>query len=275
MKEQDIPYSQLTALGVDIKTLTQDDISRLISGQKTEIRAFSIEYSQDRENFLKKEDIKYNIQDENGTKKLKFEGRIAVEEQYYAQNTPENVELFKKNNIQYDKAPENEKLLKLKDALLTFAILDNPLLGAAISIYYLAKVIPRRLHIKNEMGLTRSEIKQLQNGEIIQHKNNRNENIFIQLDQATNSISSIKQSQINPPDTILGQNLTSQEKIKIMMGQSVKLNNGLEIKLNLLRNNGLEYKDAKGNEISYEDAKRASTIKNDQSESSKKSQLKL
>jgi hypothetical protein len=275
MKEQDIPYKQLEALGLDTKALTQEDISRLLHNEKTEVRAFSIEYTKDREDFLKNENIKYNIREDGGKKKLEFEGRIAIEANYYAQNTPETIELLKKANIQYEQAPENEKLLKLKDALLVLAVLDNPLIGAAISIYYLAKVIPKRLEVKNDMGLSRSEIKQLKKGETIQHKNERNEIVLMQFDKATNSISSVKQTQINPPDEILGQKLTPQDKIHILMGETVQLKNGIQIQLNLLRSNGIEYKDSKGKEISFDVAKHAATQQNDQTISNNKHQMKV
>lgn len=275
MKEQDIPYKQLEALGVDTKALTQEDISRLLHNEKTEVRAFSIEYTKDREDFLKNENIKYNIREDGGKKKLEFEGRIAIEANYYAQNTPETIDLLKKANIQYEQAPENEKLLKLKDALLVLAVLDNPLIGAAISIYYLAKVIPKRLEVKNNMGLSRSEIKQLKKGETIQHKNERNEIVLMQFDKATNSISSVKQTQINPPDEILGQKLTPQDKIHILMGETVQLKNGIQIQLNLLRSNGIEYKDSKGMEISFDVAKHAATQQNDQTISNNKHQMKV
>lgn len=275
MKEQDIPYKQLEALGLDTKALTQEDISRLLHNEKTEVRAFSIEYTKDREDFLKNENIKYNIREDGSKKKLEFEGRIAIEANYYAQNTSETIDLLKKANIQYEQAPENEKLLKLKDALLVLAVLDNPLIGAAISIYYLAKVIPKRLEVKNDMGLSRSEIKQLKKGETIQHKNERNEIVLMQFDKATNSISSVKQTQINPPDEILGQKLTSQDKIKILMGETVQLKNGIQIQLNLLRSNGIEYKDSKGKEISFDVAKQTAAQQNDQSIHNNKHQVKL
>lgn len=275
MKEQDIPYKQLEALGLDTKALTQEDISRLLHNEKTEVRAFSIEYTKDREDFLKNENIKYNIREDGGKKKLEFEGRIAIEANYYAQNSPETIDLLKKANIQYEQAPENEKLLKLKDALLVLAVLDNPLIGAAISIYYLAKVIPKRLEVKNDMGLSRSEIKQLKKGETIQHKNERNEIVLMQFDKATNSISSVKQTQINPPDEILGQKLTPQDKIHILMGETVQLKNGIQIQLNLLRSNGIEYKDSRGKEISFDVAKHAATQQNDQTISNNKHQVKI
>lgn len=275
MKEQDIPYKQLEALGLDTKALTQEDISRLLHNEKTEVRAFSIEYTKDREDFLKNENIKYNIREDDGKKKLEFEGRIAIEANYYAQNTPATIDLLKKANIQYERAPENEKLLKLKDALLVLAVLDNPLIGAAISIYYLAKVIPKRLEVKNDMGLSRSEIKQLKKGETVQHKNERNEIVLMQFDKATNSISSVKQTQINPPDEILGQKLTPQDKIHILMGETVQLKNGIQIQLNLLRSNGIEYKDSKGKEISFDVAKHAATQQNDQTISNNKHQMKV
>ena len=275
MKEQDIPYKQLEVLGLDTKALTQEDISRLLRNEKTEVRAFSIEYTKDREDFLKNENIKYNIREDGSKKKLEFEGRIAIEANYYAQNTSETIDLLKKANIQYEQAPENEKLLKLKDALLVLAVLDNPLIGAAISIYYLAKVIPKRLEVKNDMGLSRSEIKQLKKGETIQHKNERNEIVLMQFDKATNSISSVKQTQINPPDEILGQKLTPQDKIHILMGETVQLKNSIQIQLNLLRSNGIEYKDSKGKEISFDVAKHAATQQNDQTISNNKHQMKV
>ena len=158
---------------------------------------------------------------------------------------------------------------------MVLAVLDNPLIGAAISIYYLAKVIPKRLEVKNDMGLSRSEIKQLKKGETIQHKNERNEIVLMQFDKATNSISSVKQTQINPPDEILGQKLTPQDKIHILMGETVQLKNGIQIQLNLLRSNGIEYKDSKGKEISFDVAKHAATQQNDQTISNNKHQMKV
>lgn len=276
MTEKDIPYNQLEAMGFDPKSLSKEDLSRLLNNQKTEVHPFSIEFTPEREAFLKKENIDYSIKtDGNGAKKLEFSGRIAIEANYYAENTPETIDLLKRANIQYDKAPENDRLLKLKDALLVLAVLDNPLIGAAISIYYLAKVIPKRLEVKNEMGLSRSEIKQLQKGETIQHKDKANEIYIMQLDKDTNSISYVKQTQINPPDQILGQKLTPQEKIKILMGETVQLNNGIQIQLNLLRSNGLEYKNSKGEEISFDVAKHAATQQNNQNVSNNKHQVKL
>ena len=270
MSEKDIPYNQLEALGLDTRSLTPEDIKKLLHNEKTEVHAFSVDYTKERENFLKNENIKYNVSEEGGVKKLNFEGRISIEANYYAENTPQNIDLLRKANIQYDKAPENENLLKLKDALLVLAVLDNPLIGAAISIFYLAKVIPKRLEVKNDMGLSRGEIRQLQKGDTIQHKDANNELYVMQLDKATNSITYVKQNQINPPDEILGQKLSPQEKIKILMGETVQLQNGIQIQLNLLRSNGLEYKDSKGKEISLDAAKQEASLKNEH-----KHQIKL
>ena len=275
MKEQDIPYKQLEALGIDTKSLTPDDISKLLRNEKTEVRTFSIDYTQDRENFLKNENIKYNTKEEGGVKKLQFEGRISIETNYYAENTPQNADLLKRANIQYDKAPEKDNILKIRDSLALAAAILNPEIGAILAIYYAMKIIPKRLEIKNEMGLSRNEIKQLQNGETIQHKDKENNIVIMQLDKATNSISYVKQNQINPPDEILGQKLTPQDRIRILMGESVQLQNGVQIQLNLFRANGLEYKNSKGEEISFDVAKQTAAQQNDQSIHNNKHQMKL
>jgi hypothetical protein len=96
----------------------------------------------------------------------------------------------------------------------------------------------------------------------------------MQLDKATNSISYVNQSQIIPPDTILGQKLTPQDKIRILKGESIQLQNGIQIQLNLLRTNGLEYKNSKGEEISFDVAKNAATQKNEET-TGNKHQMKL
>ena len=274
MKEQDIPYKQLEALGLDPKSLTQEDIKKLLHNEKTEIRTFSFEYTPEKENFLKSENIKYNVRDDGNSKKLEFEGRISIETNYYAQNTAQNIDLLKRANIQYDKAPENNEILKLRDSLALAAAVLNPQFGALLAIYYLVKIIPKRLEVKNEMGLSRDEIKQLQNGKTILHKDDKNQMFVMQLDKATNSISYVNQSQIIPPDTILGQKLTPQDKIRILKGESIQLQNGIQIQLNLLRTNGLEYKNSKGEEISFDVAKNAATQKNEQT-TGYKPQMKL
>lgn len=274
MKEQDIPYKQLEALGLDPKSLTQEDIKKLLHNEKTEIRTFSFEYTPEKENFLKSENIKYNVRDDGNSKKLEFEGRISIETNYYAQNTAQNIDLLKRANIQYDKAPENNEILKLRDSLALAAAVLNPQFGALLAIYYLVKIIPKRLEVKNEMGLSRDEIKQLQNGKTILHKDDKNQTFVMQLDKATNSISYVNQSQIIPPDTILGQKLTPQDKIRILKGESIQLQNGIQIQLNLLRTNGLEYKNSKGEEISFDVAKNAATQKNEET-TGNKHQMKL
>ncbi len=274
MKEQDIPYKQLEALGLDPKSLTQEDIKKLLHNEKTEIRTFSFEYTPEKENFLKSENIKYNVRDDGNSKKLEFEGRISIETNYYAQNTAQNIDLLKRANIQYDKAPENNEILKLRDSLALAAAVLNPQFGALLAIYYLVKIIPKRLEVKNEMGLSRNEIKQLQNGKTILHKDDKNQMFVMQLDKATNSISYVNQSQIIPPDTILGQKLTPQDKIRILKGESIQLQNGIQIQLNLLRTNGLEYKNSKGEEISFDVAKNAATQKNEET-TGNKHQMKL
>lgn len=274
MKEQDIPYKQLEALGLDPKSLTQEDIKKLLHNEKTEIRTFSFEYTPEKENFLKSENIKYNVRDDGNSKKLEFEGRISIETNYYAQNTAQNIDLLKRANIQYDKAPENNEILKLRDSLALAAAVLNPQFGALLAIYYLVKIIPKRLEVKNEMGLSRDEIKQLQNGKTILHKDDKNQMFVMQLDKATNSISYVNQSQIIPPDTILGQKLTPQDKIRILKGESIQLQNGIQIQLNLLRTNGLEYKNSKGEEISFDVAKNAATQKNEET-TGNKHQMKL
>lgn len=256
MKEQDIPYRQLETLGLDPKTLTKDDLNRLLNNQKTEVHPFSIEFTPEREAFLKKENIEYDIKtDTTGAKKLEFQGRIMIDTSYFVNNTPENIDLLNRTNVQYEKAQGNEKLLQLKDSLALAAALIQPQIGAILLIYYAMKIIPKRLDVKNEMGLSRNEINSLQSGQTIQHRNKENEVILMQLDKATNSISTVKQSQINPPDEILGQKLTQQDKVKILMGESVQFPNGLQIKLDLFKSNGIQYKDSNGNEISMEDAK--------------------
>ena len=200
-----------------------------------------------------------------------------MEPTYTAENTPQNIDLLKRANVQYETSPENEKVLKMKDSLALMAAILNPEIGAILAIYYAMKIIPKRLEVKNEMGLSRDEMKELQSGKMIQHRNGDNI-VLMQLDKDTNSITSVKQNSINIPDTLLGQELSQVEKARLLTGNKVTLDNGVTLEIDLLKKGGLKYTNSQGKELSYKEAlehKNTRETREESTRNEKKSSLKL
>lgn len=252
MNENNIPFEKLKELGIEPEKLKADDYFKLLNNQKTDVINIRLEYTPERENLLKNEKINYQILDEGGKQIITFDARIQMEPQYTAKNTTENIDLLKKANLQYEAAPDNS-VLKVRDSLALTAALLNPEIGAILAIYYAMKVIPKRLDVKNDMGLSHSEISALKSGKTIQHRVG-SDLMVMQLDSKTNSISSIKQSDIQVPNEILGKQLSQNEKSRLQSGFEVTLDNGVSLKLDLNKAGGLKYTDSKGKELSYKEA---------------------
>ncbi len=253
MENNNIPYDKLKQFGIEPENLSAKDYFKLLHNQATEVIPFSLEYTKDREELLKKEKIAYSVETENDKRFLRFSGRIQMEPTYTAENTPQNIDLLKRANVQYETSPENEKVLKMKDSLALMAAILNPEIGAILAIYYAMKIIPKRLEVKNEMGLSRDEMKELQSGKMIQHRNGDNV-VLMQLDKDTNSITSVKQNSINIPDTLLGQELSQVEKARLLTGNKVTLDNGVTLEIDLMKKGGLKYTNSQGKELSYKEA---------------------
>ena len=277
MENNNIPYDKLKQFGIEPENLSAKDYFKLLHNQATEVIPFSLEYTKDREELLKKEKIAYSVETENDKQYLRFSGRIQMEPTYTAENTPQNIDLLKRANVQYETSPENEKVLKMKDSLALMAAILNPEIGAILAIYYAMKIIPKRLEVKNEMGLSRDEMKELQSGKMIQHRNGDNV-VLMQLDKDTNSITSVKQNSINIPDTLLGQELSQVEKARLLTGNKVTLDNGVTLEIDLLKKGGLKYTNSQGKELSYKEALEHKNTRETREESIKnerKSSLKL
>lgn len=246
-----VPDKGLEALGVDKNTLEKDYI-KLLTGQKTEMMPFSIPYTKEKEDLLKRENIEYSYkgnEKENGL--LKFDGKIKIDPAFMVENTQDNVNLLKKANIEFDKMPDT-KALKLKDTLALTALLINPGMGLVLGVYYVAKVIPQRRGVKNELGLTKEQISDLKKGDSVKHKIGNNTYIM-QLDKETNSIVSVKKDQLNIPDRMFGQELSQRDKAKLASGFSFQLDNGISVQLDLNKRNGVKYTNSNGHEISYKE----------------------
>ena len=277
MENNNIPYDKLKQFGIEPENLSAKDYFKLLHNQATEVIPFSLEYTKDREELLKKEKIAYSVETENDKQYLRFSGRIQMEPTYTAENTPQNIDLLKRANVQYETSPENEKVLKMKDSLALMAAILNPEIGAILAIYYAMKIIPKRLEVKNEMGLSRDEMKELQSGKMIQHRNGDNV-VLMQLDKDTNSITSVKQNSINIPDTLLGQELSQVEKARLLTGNIVTLDNGVTLEIDLLKKGGLKYTNSQGKELSYKEAlehKNTRETREESTRNEKKSSLKL
>lgn len=277
MENNNIPYDKLKQFGIEPENISAKDYFKLLHNQATEVIPFSLEYTKEREELLKKEKIAYSVETENDKQFLRFSGRIQMEPTYTAENTPQNIDLLKRANVQYETSPENEKVLKMKDSLALMAAILNPEIGAILAIYYAMKIIPKRLEVKNEMGLSRDEMKELQSGKMIQHRNGDNV-VLMQLDKDTNSITSVKQNSINIPDTLLGQELSQVEKARLLTGNKVTLDNGVTLEIDLLKKGGLKYTNSQGKELSYKEALEHKNTRETREESIKnerKSSLKL
>lgn len=277
MENNNIPYDKLKQFGIDPENISAKDYFKLLHNQATEVIPFSLEYTKEREELLKKEKIAYSVESDNGKQYLRFSGRVQMEPTYTAENTPQNIDLLKRANIQYETSPENEKVLKIKDSLAVMAAILNPEIGAILAIYYAMKIIPKRLEVKNEMGLSRDEMKDLQNGKMIQHRNGDNV-VLMQLDRDTNSITSVKQNSINIPDMLLGQELSQVEKARLLTGNKVTLDNGVTLEIDLLKKGGLKYTNSQGKELTYKEALEHRNTRETRDESIKnerKSSLKL
>ena len=277
MENNNIPYDKLKQFGIEPENLSAKDYFKLLHNQATEVIPFSLEYTKDREELLKKEKIAYSVETENDKQYLRFSGRIQMEPTYTAENTPQNIDLLKRANVQYETSPENEKVLKMKDSLALMAAILNPEIGAILAIYYAMKIIPKRLEVKNEMGLSRDEMKELQSGKMIQHRNGDNV-VLMQLDKDTNSITSVKQNSINIPNTLLGQELSQVEKARLLTGNKVTLDNGVTLEIDLLKKGGLKYTNSQGKELSYKEAleyKNTRETREESTRNEKKSSLKL
>lgn len=277
MENNNIPYDKLKQFGIEPENISAKDYFKLLHNQATEVIPFSLEYTKEREELLKKEKIAYSVETENDKQFLRFSGRIQMEPTYTAENTPQNIDLLKRANVQYETSPENEKVLKMKDSLALMAAILNPEIGAILAIYYAMKIIPKRLEVKNEMGLSRDEMKELQSGKMIQHRNGDNV-VLMQLDKDTNSITSVKQNSINIPDTLLGQELSQVEKARLLTGNKVTLDNGVTLEIDLLKKGGLKYTNSQGKELSYKEALEHKNTRETREESTKnerKSSLKL
>ena len=277
MENNNIPYDKLKQFGIEPENLSAKDYFKLLHNQATEVIPFALEYTKEREELLKKEKIAYSVETQNDKQYLRFSGRIQMEPTYTAENTPQNIDLLKRANVQYETSPENEKVLKMKDSLALMAAILNPEIGAILAIYYAMKIIPKRLEVKNEMGLSRDEMKELQSGKMIQHRNGDNV-VLMQLDKDTNSITSVKQNSINIPDTLLGQELSQVEKARLLTGNKVTLDNGVTLEIDLLKKGGLKYTNSQGKELSYKEALEHKNTRETREESTKnerKSSLKL
>lgn len=277
MENNNIPYDKLKQFGIEPENISAKDYFKLLHNQATEVIPFALEYTKEREELLKQEKIAYSVETQNNKQYLRFSGRIQMEPTYTAENTPQNIDLLKRANVQYETSPENEKVLKMKDSLALMAAILNPEIGAILAIYYAMKIIPKRLEVKNEMGLSRDEMKELQSGKMIQHRNGDNV-VLMQLDKDTNSITSVKQNSINIPDTLLGQELSQVEKARLLTGNKVTLDNGVILEIDLLKKGGLKYTNSQGKELSYKEALEHKNTRETREESTKnerKSSLKL
>ena len=277
MENNNIPYDKLKHFGIEPENISAKDYFKLLHNQATEVIPFALEYTKEREELLKQEKIAYSVETQNNKQYLRFSGRIQMEPTYTAENTPQNIDLLKRANVQYETSPENEKVLKMKDSLALMAAILNPEIGAILAIYYAMKIIPKRLEVKNEMGLSRDEMKELQSGKMIQHRNGDNV-VLMQLDKDTNSITSVKQNSINIPDTLLGQELSQVEKARLLTGNKVTLDNGVTLEIDLLKKGGLKYTNSQGKELSYKEAlehKNTRETREESTRNEKKSSLKL
>lgn len=251
---QELDKEKLRELGLE--RLDEKDRKKLEKQGTTDLVDFEIPFSAEKEAFLKKENIEYERAADGNGEKLKFKGRVKTEKECTAENTPENIDILKNANIQFDELPER-KILKLRDTAILGAAVVHPAIGAILAVRYACKIIPKRINVKNDMGLADGELKSLKAGKTIQHRDNGGNVFVMQLDRKTNGVVSINQKDIRVPDSILGYRLSHMEKARLKGGAKVSLPNGVELCLDLNNPNGVKYTAMENNrEISYEEAAR-------------------
>ncbi len=243
---QDVPWDDLKSVGINQNELKKSDVESLKAGGKTEMINMFVDDKPANRELLKKENI--DFKEDNG--KLSFEGKVSALKYMTADNLPETKEALKKNNIDFSEQGNKIKLegVNVRKALTIGLILVSPIAGIALLLN------AKRKEIKNDMALTKSEIKQLKNGDLITKTTANNEKVLMQVDKDTNELVRVKGKDISIPNSIGGVALTPVQKEALKNGKEInifneKLQTSAFVKLDLNAKNGISIKDSNEQKI--------------------------
>jgi len=243
---QDVPWDDLKSVGINQNELKKSDVESLKAGGKTEMINMFVDDKPANRELLKKENI--DFKEDNG--KLSFEGKVSALKYMTADNLPETKEALKKNNIDFSEQGNKIKLegVNVRKALTIGLILVSPIAGIALLLN------AKRKEIKNDMALTKSEIRQLKNGDLITKTTANNEKVLMQVDKDTNELVRVKGKDISIPNSIGGVALTPVQKEALKNGREItifneKLQTSALVKLDLNAKNGISIKDSNEQKI--------------------------
>ena len=249
MDKHIFPYDELKYFGIDIKNLDNTTRQQLEKGQVTELIHMKVPYSFEMETYLNKKDIAYKIQ----SNEILFDGRIQLKPEIKIDNTKENKELLKINNIRDFKSDKKKLTLTMSDIQHVNSLLLttlNPIVSLALFIIF--KQLQPKLEGKD---LSKEEINKLKNGDVIKHNFGKGD-IVLQVDPKTNSLVSIPINALNIPQQVLNIDLTPIQKEQLRNAQSIELTTEkgkkVFITLDLTKSTGLIIRDEAKKEINIQ-----------------------
>lgn len=254
----DINWNEFNTIGIKPESLNSEDISNIKNGKKTGMLKFSIEDNQKNRDFLENEKVAYKVEDG----RLHFEGKATAQKYVTAENTPENKQKLKANDIDFKEEGKRIKIDGINARKLAIAAITvvYPVAGIAILL------IPKREEIKNDFSFSKDDIKALKADNVVVKTNAKGERTLHQRDKETNEVVSVKAKEIHIPQKIGGVELTPMQQENLRNGKEIiifneELNKAAKIRLDLNATNGLSIKDANTKDIRVEQAR---TEKNSQ-----------
>jgi hypothetical protein len=246
-QEKILPYEALESLGINRKDLNVADADALLMGHKTNLMKFSVEDTPERRKILEREKVDFSAL--NG--KLNFAGKVQLQKYMTANNTEENKNILKGAKIDFEEIQGGNKLKfdasTGRKLAIGLAVLVSPVTAFALML------VPKRTEIKNDLGLSAKDIKDLKKGEAVGHKNAKDEKVLVQLDRETNNLVSVRSRDINIPNKIAGQEITPMQKEMLRNGREIQVedNKGQTVfaKIDLNERTGLSLKDENGQKI--------------------------
>lgn len=245
-QERVLPYEALESLGINKKDLKASDTEALLAGNKTDLMKFSVEDTKERRAVLDKEKVEYTS--ENG--KLNFEGKVQLQKYMTVDNTEENKNILKGAKIDFEELQGNKLKLDsnaMRKVAIGLAVLVSPVTALALVL------VPKRTEVKNDLGLTDKDIKDLKKGEAVGHTNAKGERLLVQLDKDTNNLVSVRSNDISIPNKIAGQEITPIQKELLKSGKEIQVKDStgqtVFAKIDLNEKTGLSLKDENGQKI--------------------------
>ena len=235
----------LHKLGKDREQIGNEDLSRLLSGERTGIMLFSTEDTPQARDFFRREDIAYIV--DGG--KLDFEAKLQLQpvgnirqDNIEVSNSPENIQALKKNKIGFGESADKARLIgkfSMRDLALAGITVTSPIVGIALM------VLVRRNKIKNDRRLTGKEIKALERGETVsrmEKRAGRDERMILQVDREINEVIAVKARDLKIPTHIEGQQLSPIQREQLKNGREITVSHPdgeLKAKLDLNDRTGL------------------------------------